>query len=329
MITIADYLKTIIAGLAFFWGILTFIWYRQLAPEVSVASKGVRVISAAIGIFILFHLLFGITTGYTPIEMAPFTSNEVVWDIILVSLSLLLVWREPIFYLEKRSLDAIKKSFSRRFKIGKGSLKCIDSIDYEILNSIKAYGGVLSKIEKELLKWTDVRDIRRRIAKLGYLGYLDVTKDRIFITSEGLDVLNLPPVVFASRVEDREVLQKMAEIRAYIRRENTAGVISESSKLLEYVLKQEIKKSNRFSQEEFEKKWKPFHKATLGGLIAASREYKIINKFEDNVLSAFNELRKACIHLENGKMRTPKIEEAYFAFTLAEIFIRSHFAPKI
>ena len=112
----------------------------------------------------------------------------------------------------------------------------------------------------------------------------------------------------------------MAEIKILLKNENSNGVINECSKLLEWVLKKKIKE--KMPNKEKVRSGKPVELATLGELIGDCRLDGVINKFENNILTAINDVRKS-VHSVEGDMSTVSLEKAYYVNSLTEIAIRS------
>ena len=279
--------------------------------------------------------MHGTHSRKTLINGGTYTLYALLGDIVVVVFSIwVFIVTKPIFFrVAKRELkslyDQARKISIEDIPIEKEGIKIIDSMDWEILNVVRTKGGSLLTIEEEALKWTTWGELRRRIQKLLALGYLEVGEYEVLLTPEGMDILNLPPILLARRIDDPDILRKMARIRVYLRKGEAHSVIVESSKLLEDILRRRIKDEGL--ADEFRRRHpKGLEKATLGELIAgcSPNELNLIDKFETRVAYAFNEIRTASVHPSKGVKKEAGIDEAYMAYTLLEVFVNHYFSRK-
>lgn len=303
------------------------------AHELYLIGRFAKIWSILAVVLFLAEILNGLQTGTTLIEETPVTWDWFLWQglMIVFAIGIAYVFPPIISFFEGDTLeDMMNKSSIDTIYLDESSEKVLDAIDWEILSTIKTRGGSFSIIAKESSKWIPMEETVRRIQKLVLLRYIGTHKNEVFLTPEGMDAANLPPVLFAQTIIDKYILKKLAEIRIGLRRENAHKVIVESSKLLEHILKDDIILSESFSEDDY-KHYNPkgFVRATLGDLIGYSRNRKLIDKFEDKILSAFTEVRKL-IHSRSPseKKREMTIEKAYFAFTLLEIFTKYHYSAR-
>ncbi|GEM_PF-5919540 len=283
-----------------------------------------RIIAFIFFVIVFMEFISGVVFGRGLIDTAivslSWYFNKVSF---LVALSILMFVPRYLFSIS-RTRDVV--SLKSDIKIDNTtSTKLIDSVDWDILSAIKKYGGDLEIIKNEL-KWIDETELENKINKLHLLGYVKMDGYDLHLTSDALDVLNLPPVLFASTINDKNVIKKLAEIKIVLKKEDANGVINECSKLLEWVLKKKIK--NRLPDKEKVKSGKSVEMATLGELIGDCRADGIINKFEDNILTAINDVRKN-VHSVDNKMTSLSLEKAYFVHSLTEIAIRSLYSQEI
>ncbi|MFH0837340.1 MAG: hypothetical protein V1870_04380 [Candidatus Aenigmatarchaeota archaeon] len=277
-----------------------------------------RIASFVLFIVVLMELIAGIVFGNGLIDT---TAVSLAWYINKISFLgalVVLIFVPRYIFSIVRTKELI--NVEHNIKLGNvSSTKIIDSIDWDILSAIKKYGGDLETI-KNKLKWIEEADLENRINKLYFLNYLKMDGYDIHLTADALDVLNLPPALFASTINDRHVIKKLAEIQIMLKKEDVNGVIVECSKLLEMLLRNIFTK--KFPDKTKIRSGKPVEVATLGDLIGETREYKLITLFEDNILTAINDIRKS-VHSKDSKMSSIPLEKAYFAHSLTEIAVRS------
>ena len=277
-----------------------------------------RIASFVLFIVVLMEIIAGIFFGKGLIDT---TAVSLIWYInktsFLGALAVVIFVPRYLFSIV-RAKELVKIEHNVKFDSA-SSAKAIDSVDWDILSAIKKYGGDLETI-KNKLKWIEENEIEARINKLYFLNYLKIDGYDIHLTADALDVLNLPAGLFASTINDKHIIKKLAEIQIMLKKEDVNGVIVECSKLLETLLKDMFVK--RFPDKEKMRSGKPVEAATLGDIIGESREYKLITLFEDSVLTAANDIRKS-VHSKDSKMSSIPLEKAYFCHLLTEIAVRS------
>ncbi len=210
------------------------------------------------------------------------------------------------------------------------SFKLLDSIDLRILGAVDRSGGELSHV---LLANESIaeRELTARLKKLVLLRYVDFYRDwlvhRFSLTAAGQDVLNLPSSLFATTIDDPEVIRSLAEIKFLLSREQNAEVVVACTKLLERVLKQRLRAADPALASIG---GKPFDRATLGELVGHASRLGILARFEDHILNAINQLRsQRVVHAgEDGPTRV-RVDDAFFVYTLTELGMKALFAEKI
>lgn len=285
-------------------------------------------------IFYFTSFMFGHRTGKVLMTWQPYTLDIMLLDVVLMVMFAVLIYgisASPYFVSKKwlRKLSNKAELLSNNIKevlMERESIKIVDSIDWEILDIIKEKRGDIPAVIEEVSKLIPLNEAEVRIQKLLALGYIEVGEYRIFLTPEGVDVLNLPPILLAWKITDSSVLRKMAEVRTYLRRGEAHRVLVESSKLLEYILRKEV--VSKGMADRFRQKHRQVDRATLGELVSGCKELKLINGFEERVALAFNDIRKKYIHPEKGLKREMMINDAYMAYALVEIFVNYFFSSR-
>ena len=156
-----------------------------------------------------------------------------------VFLFIIYLWT-PIWTRKAINRIALDRSsgFNRTFKIEyPTSEKIIDSIDIEILGTIRDIGGNPCNFLLEILELYPIDDTISRLSKLYSFGYIKLYRNgRVSITNLGLDTLNVPPVVFRSTI-DPAISTKIAEVRMDLQNEKYYDVIVKTSKFFEGLTK--------------------------------------------------------------------------------------------
>ncbi|MBI5332682.1 MAG: hypothetical protein HZB65_03855 [Candidatus Aenigmarchaeota archaeon] len=277
-----------------------------------------RIASFVLFIVLLMEVIAGAVFGKGLIDTAAVSLTWYVNKASFLGALIIVIFVPRYLFSIVRAKEMMKIEHNLKFDSA-SSAKAIDSVDWDILSAIKKYGGDLETI-KNKLKWIEENDLESRINKLYFLNYLKIDGYDIHLTADALDALNLPAALFASTINDKHIIKKLAEIQIMLKKEDVNGVIVECSKLLETLLKDMFVK--KFPDKEKIRSGKPVEAATLGDLIGESREYKLITLFEDNVLTAVNDIRKS-VHSKDSKMSSISLEKAYFCHSLTEIAVRS------
>ncbi len=207
------------------------------------------------------------------------------------------------------------------------SFKLLDSIDIRILQSVERSAGELSHV---LLTGESIPEAQliARLKKLVLLKYADFYRDRhlyrFSLTPQGLDVLNLPSSLFATSIDDLEVIRKLAEVKFLLGREKNTEVVVECAKLLERILRKRIQSAEPGLTNIG---GKPFDRTTLGELTGYSTRCGLIDRFEDLVLNAINNLRsQKVVHAKNQLSVGIPVDDAFFVYTLTEVCLKSLFS---
>jgi len=203
----------------------------------------------------------------------------------------------------------------------------LDSIDIRILQSVERSAGELSHV---LLTGESIPEAQliARLKKLVLLKYADFYRDRhlyrFSLTPQGLDVLNLPSSLFATSIDDLEVIRKLAEVKFLLGREKNTEVVVECAKLLERILRKRIQSAEPGLTNIG---GKPFDRTTLGELTGYSTRCGLIDRFEDLVLNAINNLRsQKVVHAKNQLSVGIPVDDAFFVYTLTEVCLKSLFS---
>ena len=283
-----------------------------------------RIVSFLLFIVVLMETVAGIVFGRGLIDISSVSLNWYLNKASFLSALATLIFVPRYLFSISRTRELINEKSDISMEKA-SSTKIIDSVDWNILDAIKRYGGDLETIKNQL-KWIDEHELENKINKLHMFNYVKMDGYDIHLTSDALDALNLPPILFASTIDDKNVIKKLAEIKIIMRKEDANGVINESSKLLEWVLKKKM--NNKFPDKDKIRSGKPIEAATLGDLIGEVREHKLINTFQDSILTAINDVRKS-IHSKDEKISNISLEKAYFVQSLTEIAIRSLYSQEI
>jgi hypothetical protein len=290
--------------------------------ELRAIGKFGRSLSFILFVFYLMEGISGLIFGTTLLEKSPMGKDSSI-HMVVSSFFFLFLFFVPRFFFSistARDVAEIKEEPEAKDHIfsqtGKSGVRSLDSIDMEILGTIKSVGGDIEDI-KSNLKWLDEDKIESKLRKLLLLQYINIIENMFILTADGLDVLNLPPVLFMSSI-DRKITQKLSEIRVQLKREDSNGTVAECGKLLEEVLRKRLDEKGIKTIKD----GKPIEKATFGEMIGSCRDNEIIDPFQYNVLSAANEIRKS-IHAKDGKIESISVEKAYFVYTLTEIGVIS------
>jgi hypothetical protein len=197
----------------------------------------------------------------------------------------------------------------------------LDTLDYRLLQLIAASGGdpLLVMINDMGI---DRRDLMLRLAKLTALRYVDLSDEmhgqKLVLTTAATDALALPVALFAWNTDDGELLRELATARLALADRQPQKVVVACARACERILRGLMLRNVPDVKQIGPK---DVVKATLGELVGACRQHRLIGKFEDNVLSAVNERRKK-IHALEGEAPIDD-QDAFFVYTLTEIAARA------
>ena len=257
--------------------------------------------------------------------------REVVIDVFLgwfvIDLMVYAFWLNAIDFEEFHTLSV---ESARAVVAGAtSSFKLLDSIDLRILGAVERSGGDLAHV---LLASESIaeRELTARLKKLVLLRYVDFYRDwliyRFSLTASGQDVLNLPSSLFATTIDDPDVIRNLAEIKFLLSREQNAEVVVACTKLLERVLRQRIKAGD---PELASIGGKPFERATLGELIGQASRQGALARFEDHILNAINNLRsQRVVHAAQDGPTRVGVDDAFFVYTLTELSLKALYGAR-
>jgi len=222
------------------------------------------------------------------------------------------------------SIEHISKNIEFATLVEKTTEGCVDSLDVEILRTIKEFGREYHDFMPRILKWCGSARLIEHLGKLVALDCLELDENgRTAITSLGLDLLSLPPAIFVARTP-AEVAIRIADISRVFRQGDFEGVITSSTRLLEHILRVELTK--RFG-EGLQKKWKglglkPYDRVGLGELKNACTRLKIFDEgeFENKIVEAFLRIRTPISH--EKALKPDSVSSARIALDLVECFAR-------
>jgi hypothetical protein len=171
------------------------------------------------------------------------------------------------------------------------------------------------------------RDLMLRLQKLVALGYLHLIDEmhgpQVVLTTLGTDTLALPISLFTWDTGDRELLSELANARLALEGREPQKVVVACARSCERMLRGLLStvepKVTHIGPKELSK-------ATLGELVGACRQYKLIGRFEDAIFSAINERRKK-IHALEGEAPIND-QDAFVLYTLTEIAARDGLARR-
>lgn len=196
----------------------------------------------------------------------------------------------------------------------------LDTLDYRVLQLVGREGSDIAKVMINDMG-IGVRDLMLRLSKLVALGYLELVEEmhgpQVVLTTLATDTLALPVSLFTWNTDDRDTLRELASARLSLEAREPQKVVVACARLCETFLKNALGKvTPRITQIG----GKDPSKATLGELVGAARQHKLIGKFEDSVFGAINERRKK-IHAREGEKPIDD-QDAFVIYTLTEIVAR-------
>lgn len=196
----------------------------------------------------------------------------------------------------------------------------IDTLDYRVLQLLARSGSDVANV---MINDIGVghRDLMLRLGKLTALGYVEVVSEmhgsQVVLTTRATDTLALPISLFVWNTEDKEILAELAAARLSLEAREPQKVVVACARLCETMLKKLISK---VEPKVTHVGGKELVKATLGELVQAARQHKLIGRFEDSLFSAINERRKK-IHAREGEAPIDD-NDAFALYTLTEMVAR-------
>jgi hypothetical protein len=196
----------------------------------------------------------------------------------------------------------------------------LDTLDYRVLQHVAKSGSDVTSVMINDMG-VGFRDLMLRLSKLVALGYLHVAEEmhgpQVVLSTLATDTLALPVSLFTWDTDDRELLTELASARLSLEAREAQKVVVACARSCERLLRGELAtvdpKVTHIGTKEV-------LKATLGDLVGACRQYKLIGRFEDGLFSAINERRKK-IHALDGE-EPINDQDAFVLYTLTEIVAR-------
>lgn len=196
----------------------------------------------------------------------------------------------------------------------------LDTLDYRVLQLVAGSGGDIASV---MINDMGIghRDLMLRLTKLVALGYLHVVEEmhgpQVVLSTLATDTLALPVSLFTWDTDDRELLFEIASARLALEAREPQNVVVACARACERMLRgllsTVVPKVTQIGSKDISK-------ATLGDLVGACRQYKLIGRFEDGIFSAMNERRKK-IHALEGEQPIND-QDAFVLYTLTEIAAR-------
>ncbi len=196
----------------------------------------------------------------------------------------------------------------------------LDTLDYKVLQLIARSGSDVANVMINDMG-IGFRDLMLRLAKLVALGYLHVVKElhgpQVVLSTLATDTLALPISLFTWDTDDRELLGELASARLSLEAREPQKVVVACARSCERLLRGGLATVEPRITHVGNKE---LSKATLGELVGACRQHRIIGRFEDGIFSAINERRKK-IHALEGEAPIDD-QDAFVLYTLTEIVAR-------
>jgi hypothetical protein len=197
----------------------------------------------------------------------------------------------------------------------------LDTLDYRVLQLVAQSGSDVSAVVINDMA-IGKRDLNLRLRKLVALGYLDVVDERhgpqLTLTSMATDTLALPVSLFTWQTNDVELLQELASARLALEERQAQKVVVACARCCERLLRGLLATHEPPVTHVGDK---DASRATLGELVGACRQHRLIGRFEDNIFSALNERRKKIHALQDE--RPIDDQDAFILYTLTEIAARA------
>lgn len=197
----------------------------------------------------------------------------------------------------------------------------LDTLDYRVLQLVAASGSDVARVMVNDMG-IGARDLSLRLQKLCALGYLNIINERhgpqLTLTTLATDTLALPVSLFTWETRDAELLHELASARLALEDRQAQKVVVACARCCERMLRGLL---SMVEPPVKQINGKDVSKATLGELVGACRQQKLIGRFEDNIFSALNERRKKIHALTDEKPIDD--HDAFVLYTLTEIAARS------
>ena len=138
------------------------------------------------------------------------------------------------------------------------------------------------------------------------------------MASLGTDTLALPVSLYTWQTHDLELLQELASARLALEERQPQNVVVACARCCERLLRGLLA---AHEPPVTSVGGKDVGRATLGELVGACRQHRLIGRFEDNIFSALNERRKKIHALQDE--RPIDDHDAFILYTLTEIAARA------
>ncbi len=245
---------------------------------------------------------------------------DIVLSVVSAALIPFVLHHQAWFYgFDADSLRQARDVLRRESSI-EDARKPLDTLDYRVLQLVGKSGSDIATV---MINDVGIghRDLMLRLSKLVALGYLELVEEmhgpQVVLTTLATDTLALPVSLFTWDTDDRETLRELASARISLEAREPQRVVVACARLAEMMLKRILA---GVTPPVTQVGGKDITKATLGELVQACRQNKLIGKFEDSVFGAINERRKK-IHAREGEAPIDD-QDAFVIYTLTEIVAR-------
>jgi hypothetical protein len=224
------------------------------------------------------------------------------------------------FGFDGAALDRAQVAFGKNAAELAHARAPLDTLDYRVLQLVARSGSDVSNVMINDMG-IGYRDLMLRLSKLVALGYVRLVDEmhgpQVVLTTLATDTLALPISLFTWDTDDRELLAELASARLALESREPQKVVVACARICERLLRGALAgitpKVTHVGNKELAK-------ATLGELIGACRQHKLVGRFSDGILSAINERRKK-IHALEGEAPIDD-QDAFVLYTLTEIVAR-------
>ncbi len=186
-----------------------------------------------------------------------------------------------------------------------------DSIDHEILVTVREIGGDILDLQERLMKRGLVRagvEFQRRISKSILLGLLYQYDDenRLYLTSAGLDAVNMPASLFVSSIPET-IWNLVLKQKRHLSQEDWGGIVVATAQALEAAMQNLLERSIKSNPDEWDEisqtmPNRPIEKWSAGVLLGALRKLGIVKQhsLEDHLAGELIKIRNR-IHSKQGE----------------------------
>lgn len=199
----------------------------------------------------------------------------------------------------------------------------VDRVDVKVLEVIRDVGGRFSSFVPETSETLPVSELPTRLGRLHALGFVRMYKDKMLVTSDGLELLDLPPLSLRSNIPP-QVASSMAKTKMSVSAGRYNETIVDLSKTLELILKDALEPVLARLDEKKLKEInpKPYARWTLGDLKGAASKLGLTDKTSDNILNSIIQIRNRAIHAPRKRSELNPETAALSMVSLSEAFVR-------